>query len=186
MDSEYQVFQTESTGVSQPDDRRVAVRMSDGASTASSDRDGGASRASMVVDASVTHQAGSVNLTDLDETLGGAYGAFSQSNPTPSLIGSTAPEHRAAVGAFFVRHLFLFPLVTEAALEVSSVFIDCDLHLKIVTDPEWPEEAQLVLFVVSDLSVGDSYALLRRFDDEWWIDNMDRARGRFLVNLDFA
>ena len=79
-------------------------------------------------------------------------------------------------------------LVVEAATQLRSVFgRSAGFALERFDDPEAEEPTtQLYLLVCTSEELSDAMAALRRFDEQWWIDNVPRAQGRLVIDLEPA
>jgi hypothetical protein len=94
---------------------------------------------------------------------------------------SSATEDIFAV-KFLEAHPFLSPLVREAQVKIKEYFPLSKLTLKVFTDSE---DNYLTLLIATTLSVKEAIKKLDQFDEDWWMYNMDRARGKFSINLEF-
>lgn len=91
------------------------------------------------------------------------------------------------VRRFIEEHTFLLELVEEAYTKIATCFgANVPVFLEVMADPEsTQDDLELVAFVQSHMSVEDSLKALERFDEEWWLDTMPRAKGLFAVHLEF-
>ena len=118
--------------------------------------------------------------------------------PTAPVNGAVADlaldERITIVGAEDVDRLLrstpdLVPLINEAAEQLSRYFPDAGLRLRHMFEPEGDEE-ELILGALTyqegdpDPDVHEAMAALDRFDQEWWIQNVRRARGLLIVTLE--
>ncbi len=90
------------------------------------------------------------------------------------------------VARFLDGSPFLAPLLLDAEQAAHRHFPKANLRLEVTTDPEAPEATHLVLSIASAGSVNRALTRLRRFDDEWWIDQIHRARGKLVITLTFG
>jgi transcriptional regulator with XRE-family HTH domain len=77
----------------------------------------------------------------------------------------------------------LAALVREAADRLVTSIPDARLSLELLVDPDNGECEQLFLGVTTNLQEGDALEALRRFDQEWWVRQAHRARGRLCIDL---
>ena len=89
------------------------------------------------------------------------------------------------VKRFLSDHAFLLPILVAAYDTIVSYFAPLHLALEVITEPESSDDQQLVLFVVVQLTSAEAFATLQRFDNEWWLDAMDEARGSLCISLEF-
>jgi hypothetical protein len=74
----------------------------------------------------------------------------------------------------------------DAEQAVRRHFPGTDLRLEVATDPEVAGVTHLVLSINQDGSVDRALNRLRRFDDDWWLDQIHRARGKLVITLAFG
>lgn len=89
------------------------------------------------------------------------------------------------VKRFLSEHAFLVPLLDTAYDITTRYFAPLSLALEVVADPDSTDDQQLVLFVVLQCTPAEAFAKLQRFDNEWWLNAMDEARGRLCISLEF-
>jgi hypothetical protein len=92
----------------------------------------------------------------------------------------------SAVGNFIQAHQEITSLLDEAYQELRKYFSSEDLKLELVTDPEIAGEQQLFVYIFTSLSVTDALQKFDEFDEQWWLDRIDRANGLLNFNLRFV
>jgi hypothetical protein len=105
-----------------------------------------------------------------------------ETRPLEELFALRRPEE---VREFLQDHPFLLPLLREGHGQIRQCFPSDPLFLQVVFDPEDAGGAHLVAFISSDQPPAIAFAQLRKLDAGWWLDAMDRAQGKFLINLEF-
>jgi hypothetical protein len=98
---------------------------------------------------------------------------------------SFALRNESDVAAFLGEHPFLLPLLLESHDRINEQFPNARPVLEVVTDPEGADDFQLALFIRTRLAPEEAVANLERFDDTWWLDALDRARGKLCITLEF-
>lgn len=89
------------------------------------------------------------------------------------------------VSDFLKKHPYLVGFLHEASSKIRQFFGEnVQIKLELVSDPEIEDETSLFAYVFTDLSVDEALSRLRKLDDEWFLDNVRRAKGRF--NIDVA
>lgn len=76
-------------------------------------------------------------------------------------------------------------LIKEARQRLQDAFgPDAEIYTKLSIDPSEPKAAPIT-FVVARvrMSATQSSAIMDRLDEEWWLDQLDRAEGK--VNITF-
>jgi len=83
---------------------------------------------------------------------------------------------------FLSKHSFLIPLLNEAYAQIQTYFPQSKVYLKISRDHESTEPfEELVAIINTDLSVEDTMRQLDEFDENWWDDNIDRAKDLLII-----
>jgi hypothetical protein len=90
---------------------------------------------------------------------------------------------RRAVEHLLKEETGLADLVSEAADQLVDFIPDARLRLELLKDPDYGEGEQLFLEVATGLEDGEARETLRRFDQEWWVHHVQRARGLLCIDL---
>jgi hypothetical protein len=80
---------------------------------------------------------------------------------------------------------FLVDLLRETSLELDKPFPGTERTLALSVDPENEGDARLLVSILVDMAPFEAGERLEQFDEEWWLDNMHRARGLVCINLSF-
>jgi hypothetical protein len=108
--------------------------------------------------------------------------------PTPD--APPAPVFAMGEGEeiFLREHPGLQPVVAEAALKLREYFgPGAALALERFRDPEAPSAPEeLHLVVQTKLGSDEARAAMDRFDDAWWLDNMERGEHLLHVTMEFV
>jgi hypothetical protein len=102
-----------------------------------------------------------------------------------SINGYILLESSSAID-FLQEHQELFVLLKEASKEIRKYFPSEDLKLELVSDPEIVQDRQLFVYIFTSLSVTDALNKFDEFDEQWWLDRIDRANGLLNFNLRFV
>lgn len=95
-------------------------------------------------------------------------------------------REREKVLWFLEKYPFLVSLLLEAYVEVGNYFPHSRVFLKVFDDPEVEGMDKLFAYIRTPLPVDEALARLDKLDEEWFLDQLDRAAGRFNFNLEFA
>jgi hypothetical protein len=92
-------------------------------------------------------------------------------------------EQREGVERFLAEHPALRPLVREAGDKLREYFGEAtELAVERFVDPESSSApVELFLRVKTPLDVEEARERLGRFEEEWWLDNLQR--GDYLLNV---
>ena len=92
----------------------------------------------------------------------------------------------AMVNSFLNQYPFLVSLLLEANPHLRKHFPDQQIFLEVISDPETVDASQLVAIIVETSSPDEAFDCLERFDREWWISAVGRARGKLCINVEFV
>lgn len=92
-------------------------------------------------------------------------------------------RHYAAVAGYMRDRAVPMDFLFDIARELEAAFPDAPLFMEIVTDPEEGTE-HLLISAATDLPVREALDRLRRFDEAWWLANVDRAHGQVCVDIE--
>lgn len=88
------------------------------------------------------------------------------------------------VRAFLRRHPYLVPLLIDARQMISRHFGDEALvTLEVVQDPESEDDPELVAQIHTSAGSSEALHALQRFDEEWWLGALDRARCKLTIGI---
>jgi hypothetical protein len=78
----------------------------------------------------------------------------------------------------------MLDLIHEAKREARKYFPDCAFRIERHDDPEIPSDSCLMLTIVSGINDSDiSWELFRQFRWNWWLENLQRANRKLLIDL---
>jgi hypothetical protein len=108
-------------------------------------------------------------------------------------IESLIIDDKSAVLRFLGDHSYLNDLLTEALFEITKYFPSSALNLEVMTDPDSDVEiyspgkgnAELVLSILTTLEVRESIEKRNKFDRDWWVKNIRRAKGKLCITIDY-
>lgn len=91
------------------------------------------------------------------------------------------------VAEFIGENLFLLDLLEEIPSKIYQYFGSSQkLSLKISHEPDFPQSPELWIYVLTGLSAKEALPILGKFDEEWWLENMDRSAWKLNINLKFV
>jgi len=104
--------------------------------------------------------------------------------PDESLPRGT--DYREGSLDLFLKWPGIRPLVVEATSVLRKIFgTEVQFALERFDDPEATEPTtQLYLLVRAPMDLQQAMALFRQFDEQWWIENVQRAQGRLVIDLE--
>lgn len=91
----------------------------------------------------------------------------------------------AKVTEFLESYPFLISLLLEAYDTIRNYFPDAQVFLEVIADQEAVNYKELVIFIATDLKPDEALDRLDQFDENWWLDASDRARGKLSIHVEF-
>lgn len=86
--------------------------------------------------------------------------------------------------SFLERQPDVVPLLLETRGAIHRYFGEAAVRLIMSDDPEWPEaEPTLIAYILAPLGHREALERLNRFDDEWWIKQIDETKALLLVSI---
>lgn len=108
--------------------------------------------------------------------------AYQNGNSAGAATAAAQSEAPAAVAQFLQENAFLNDLLVEIRDRVSKVFgAATSIRLDLLDDPDFLGEPKLYAVILTPLAAESALALQARLDDEWWLDNLERARGKLNI-----
>jgi hypothetical protein len=89
------------------------------------------------------------------------------------------------VQRFLENNKFLILILLEAYFEIRKYFANTQVFLEVDTDPEVKNDQQLVAFIATDYSPDEALRALKQFDEDWWLDTLDRAQRKLCISVEF-
>jgi len=87
---------------------------------------------------------------------------------------------------FLQTHSLLVPLLLEAYPRIEEHFgPNPEVVLEVVTDPEAADDQELFAFIRTDLAPDEALEKLHQLDQNWWLDEADRANGKLCIHVEF-
>lgn len=87
--------------------------------------------------------------------------------------------------SFLEKNKVLMPLLIEARFKIRNHFPNSRVFLEVDANPEDINDRQLVAFIATNLSPHEALRELKQFDEDWWLDALDRANGKLCINVEF-
>lgn len=90
-----------------------------------------------------------------------------------------------------VTYLQTYPFLTDLLLELHGKAQEyfgpgTQLDLEVIPDPEAANHDDFFAFIHSSLPRLEARARLRALDEEWWLDQLDRADCRLTVDVEYS
>jgi len=87
---------------------------------------------------------------------------------------------------FLSKNQHLISLLEEIPSRIYQHFGNGQgLLLKVSHDPDFPQSSELWVFILTELSAKQALPLLEKFDEEWWLKNLEQTFGKLNISLDY-
>ena len=93
----------------------------------------------------------------------------------------------ARVSEFLYENQFLMNLLAEIPWQIRQYFGNSPrLKLEILSEHDFHASKELWISILTKLSAEEALPFLDKFDEEWWLENMDRANHKLNITLEFV
>lgn len=90
------------------------------------------------------------------------------------------------VSSFLRKNRFLIPLLREIPEKLYGYFgKNQKLALKVSFDSDSPQLSELWILILTELSATEAFPILEKFDEEWWLENLDRTDCKLNISLEY-
>lgn len=88
---------------------------------------------------------------------------------------------------FILKNSYLLPLLKEFPTQIKRYFGEnIKLALKISTEPDFSNSDELWILILTELSAKEAFPLLENLDENWWLDNLERANCKLNIRLEYV
>lgn len=95
-------------------------------------------------------------------------------------------RRKEEVAEVLESHSYLVPLLFEAYPQMEKHF---DHHpvvfLEVITDPEADDDRELYAFIGTRLPPEGALDKLEKFDKDWWLRALDKAKGNLCIHVEY-
>jgi hypothetical protein len=96
-------------------------------------------------------------------------------------------ENPKEVADFIGDNLFLLEILEEIPNKIYRYFgNNQNLALKVSSEPDFPDSKELWVSVLTKLSAQESRQMMDNFDENWWLENLDRADCKLNITLKYV
>ena len=87
---------------------------------------------------------------------------------------------------FLEENSFLVSILFEAHVNINSFFpLHSQKILNVVSDPEIPENVQLVISISAKLNADEAFDRLKELDQYWWLNAKRQTKGLVNITVEF-
>lgn len=113
------------------------------------------------------------------------YVGYSVAEFTKNLLKDYEILQPKDVAEYLAENLFLLDLLKESPEHIRRCFgVRQQLGLKVFRDVEDPTWVELEIVILGRKSFTESFPTLEQFLEEWWFDNMGRAKNKLNIKLE--
>ena len=108
-------------------------------------------------------------------------------HPVAELTALYTFRDRETVVGFLATHPHLVPLLVETRPEIARYFgPETPVVLEVIPDREAEGYSDLFAFVLTALPATEAAERLDQFDEEWWLEALDRARRNLTIDIELV
>lgn len=86
---------------------------------------------------------------------------------------------------FLEENSFLVSILFEAYVGINNFFPYSQKILDVVSDPEIPENIQLIISISAKLNAGEAFDRLKELDQYWWLNAKRQTKGLMNITVEF-
>ncbi len=91
-----------------------------------------------------------------------------------------------AVLAFIETEPAFLGLLLEAREEIRALFPDAVIFVEVEDDPDTPANPRLMVSIGTTFGAEETLQALKRFDQQWWLKNLDRAKRKITITVELV
>ena len=91
------------------------------------------------------------------------------------------------VGKFLRDNLFLFDLLKLIPSQIAKYFgNNAKLALELLNEPDSPSSREIFVLVLTEEAADKARSRMDKFDQKWWLENLDKANCKLNVSLEYV
>jgi len=95
-------------------------------------------------------------------------------------------RRKEEVAGFLENHPYLVPLLLEAYPQIERHFSGHPVvFLEVITDPEADDDRELYAFIGTRLPPEGALDKLDKFDKDWWLRALEKAKGNLCIHVKY-
>lgn len=88
---------------------------------------------------------------------------------------------------FLSKNRFLISLLEEIPNKVYQYYGNTQkISLEVFYEPDFPQSSELWVSVLTELSAEEARSIMDRLDEDWWLENIDRANCKLNIGIDYV
>ena len=91
------------------------------------------------------------------------------------------------VGKFLRDNLFLFDLLKMIPRQITKYFgKNAKLALELLSEPDFPSSREIFVLILTEDAAENARSKMNKFDQKWWLENIDKANCKLNVSLEYV
>ncbi len=88
---------------------------------------------------------------------------------------------------FLSKNRFLISLLEEIPSKIHQYFGSSQkLALQVIHEPDFPEDSELWILVLTELPAKEARSIMNRFDKDWWLKTLHQASCKLNVGIEYV
>jgi hypothetical protein len=88
---------------------------------------------------------------------------------------------------FLSRNRFLISLLEEISNKIYQYYgSEQRIALEVFYEPNFPQSSELWISVLTELSAEEARSIMDKLDEDWWLENINRAKCRLNIGIDYV
>ena len=104
-----------------------------------------------------------------------------------SLKGKYEISDSDEIKALLSKNRFLISLLEEIPGKIYQYFgSNQKLALQVIHEPDFPEDSELWILVLTELPAKEARPIMNRFDKDWWLKNLHQANCKLNIGIEYV
>lgn len=126
-----------------------------------------------------------------NQTLSPEQLVKSQTKATDEQVDSLSRKYKIIrveeVKKFLLKNRFLILLLEEIPNKIYEYYgNEQEISLELFYEPDFPQSSKLWVSVLTEKSAEDARSIMDRIDEDWWLENIDRANCKLNIGIDYV
>jgi hypothetical protein len=88
---------------------------------------------------------------------------------------------------FLSKNHFLISLLEEIPNKIYQYYKDEQrIALEVFYEPDFPQSSELWVSVLTELSAEEARSIMNKIDEDWWLENIERAKCKMNIGIDYV
>lgn len=88
---------------------------------------------------------------------------------------------------FLLKNRFLILLLKEIPNKIYEYYgNDQKISLEVFYEPDFPQSSKLWVTVLTKLAAEEARSIMDKIDEDWWLENIDRAKCKLNIGIDYV